>query len=241
MKYKQLETVSATPLYRQIAENLEREIADGTYAPGSRIPTEFELAADLGVSRVTVRKALSELSGKGLITRRSGKGSFVSEKKLQRGISGSVIGFSDMCRMAGLTPGARTLKVALEEPSEQEAKLLDLAPGEKMLVTERLRLADGRPVILETDRYPESFSFLFGEDLNDKSLYKLLKEKYGIAPHHSSKTIDLVFADAAEAKELGVAKGYPLLRIQGAVHDEAETVTILSTQLCLGDRFKLIV
>ena len=121
------------------------------------------------------------------------------------------------------------------------ARYRDSIFRERAIVTERLRLADGRPGILETDRYPESFSFLFGEDLNDKSLYKLLKEKYGIAPHHSSKTIDLVFADAAEAKELGVAKGYPLLRIQGAVHDEAETVTILSTQLCLGDRFKLIV
>ena len=232
---------SAVPLYRQLAERLEEDIKSGRYLPGSRIPTEFELAESCGVSRVTVRKALAELSSRGLITRRSGKGSFVAEKKLQRGLSSGVIGFTDICRMTGVKPGAKTLKIALEDPSPAEAELLGLAPGEKMLVLERLRTADGKPVVLETDRYPENFSFLFGEDLGDASLYAVLKEKHGIVPHHSSKTIDLVFAGQREAKELGVAKGYPLLRIEGVAHDEAETVTILSTQLCLGDKFKLIV
>ena len=241
MMQNELLNSSAVPLYRQLAEKLKEDINSGRYPAGSRIPTEFELAESFGVSRVTVRKALAELSESGLITRRSGKGSFVAETKLQRGLSSGVIGFSDICRMTGMKPGAKTLKIALEEPSAREAELLGLAPGEKMLVLERLRLADGRPVVLEIDKYPESFSFLFGEDLNDNSLYAVLKDKHGIVPHHSSKTIDLVFAGQKEAKELGVAKGYPLLRIEGAAHDEAETITILSTQLCLGDKFKLIV
>lgn len=238
---KDLLTSSAVPLYRQLAERLEEDIKSGKYPSGSRIPTEFELAESCGVSRVTVRKALAELSGRGLITRRSGKGSFVAEKKLQRGISSGVIGFSDICRMTGVTPGAKTLKIALEDPTPAQAELLGLSEGEKVVVLERLRLADGKPVVLETDVYPESFSFLFGEDLSDRSLYEVLREKHGIVPHHSSKTIDLVFAGQKEAKALGVSKGYPLLRIEGAAHDEAETFTILSTQLCLGDKFKLIV
>ena len=233
-----LETTSATPLYRQIADKLESEITRGIYPPGSKIPTEFELAESLGVSRVTVRKALAELTGKGLITRRSGKGSFASGKKLQHGVQGSVVSFSDMCRMAGMEPGARTVRIAREEPSPEEARLLGLKAGEGMIVTERVRTADGTPVLLERNRYGELFSFLLGEDLNDRSLYRLLHSR-GIVPHHASKTVDLVFAGNAEARKLGIAVGYPLLRIEELVRGEGDSFTMLSTQLCVGDRFRL--
>lgn len=238
---KELDNESAVPLYRQMSDTILKEIQNGTFTPGNKIPTEFELSKTYEVSRVTVRKALSELADQGYLERKSGKGTFVAEKKLQRGLTNNVLSFTEMCKMMGMKPGAKTIKIALEDPSPKDAELIGLKPDEKVLVLERIRYADGNPVMLEINKYPESFSFLFGEDLNDTSLFVILEEKYNIKPHHSSKVIDIVFASAKEAKELNITKGYPLLRINSVTHDADEKLNYLSAQLCIGDKFKLIV
>ena len=119
MNTNNLDNNTATPLYLQLKNKLQEDIENGRLAPGSKIPTEFELGEQYGVSRVTVRKALKELSDQGYLERKSGKGTFVAEKKLQRSLSSGVLAFSEMCRSMGLTPGAQTIKIALAElPTE---------------------------------------------------------------------------------------------------------------------------
>ena len=110
MNTNNLDNNTATPLYLQLKNKLQEDIENGRLAPGSKIPTEFELGEQYGVSRVTVRKALKELSDQGYLERKSGKGTFVAEKKLQRSLSSGVFAFSEMCRSMGLTPGAQTIK-----------------------------------------------------------------------------------------------------------------------------------
>ena len=94
-----LNSESAEPLYRQLAGKLKKEMDDGTFSAGSKLPTENELVETYKVSRVTVRKALDSLTQQGYLERRSGKGTFVAEKKIQRGLSG-VIGFKLPVRTA---------------------------------------------------------------------------------------------------------------------------------------------
>lgn len=235
-----LDNTISTPLYKQLEETLRKEIDSGKQAPGSRFPTENELSQSYQVSRVTVRKALDELSKQGYLTRKPGKGTFVAEKKIQRGLSG-VLCYSDMCRVMGYTPGAKTIKVALEEPTEEQAELLELEKDEPMLVVERLRLADEKPVLLEINRFPEEFFFLFDKNLNDASLYGIIKAEKGIVFTQSSKTVEIVFANYQEAKYLGVTKGYPLLSIKSIVQDAAGGSKHLCHQLCIADKFKLMV
>ncbi|MDO4338977.1 MAG: GntR family transcriptional regulator [Eubacteriales bacterium] len=236
----ELDNTIATPLYQQLESKLQQEIESGQRPVGSRIPTENELSQQYNVSRVTVRKALAGLSEQGYLERKSGKGTFVAEKKFQRGISG-VTSFSDLCKMTGFTPGAKTIKIALEDPTEKEAELMHLAPEEKIILLERIRYADGKPVLLETNRFPEFFSFLFSENLNDASLFELLRTKHNILLSHSTKTIDITFASSKEAKILGIAKGYPLLRINSVIQNTDDTITNLCQQLCIGDKFKIMV
>ena len=233
-----LNNTIATPLYKQLEEKIRKEIDAGERAAGSRLPTENELSESYHVSRVTVRKALAVLSESGYLERKSGKGTFVAEKKLQRNIT-EVISFSDMCRMKNETPGAKTIKIALEDPSERDLTEMSLHEGDKILVVERIRYMDNVPVILEFNKFPESFSFLFGEDLNDSSLYEILR-KHNIILDHSRKTLDIVFANAQEAKSLNISKGYPLLRISSTIHDVDNTITNLCKQLCIGDKFQFI-
>lgn len=236
-----LDNTIATPLYQQLENKLLNEIDTGERPAGSKIPTENELSQQYNVSRVTVRKALAGLSELGYLDRKSGKGTFVAEKKLQRGLTNGVISFTEMCKLMGSTPGAKIIKIALEDPTAKDREVMSLKPEEKIVVIERIRYANEKPVLLEYNKFPESFSFLFSENLNNTSLYEILRTKHNIVLDHSSKTIDIIFASQKEAKALEITKGYPLLRIDSVIHDTGDTITNLCQQLCIGDKFKLIV
>ena len=236
-----LSASSATPLYLQLHDDLVKNIRNNHLKPGDRLPTESELRETYSVSRVTVRKALGALVEEGYLDRKSGKGTFIRTPKIQRGRSSNALSFSRMCELRGLKPGAQVIKMALEAPSNKARETLQLTPQQKVLNIERVRTADDTPVILEINTFPDSFSFLFSENLNDTSLYKLLEDKYDIILDNSSKTIDMVFADHKQAEPLNVKKGYPLLRFNSMVRDKENKVINLCQQLCLGDKFKLIV
>ena len=235
-----LDNTISTPLYKQLEEQLRQAIESGELPAGSRLPTENELSQRYQVSRVTVRKALEELSKSGGLVRTPGKGTFIAEQKIQRGLSG-VLDYSDMCRMTGYTPGARMIKIALETPTEEEAAQLQLGPGEQMLVVQRVRLADGAPTVLETNRFSEEFDFLFNEDLNDASLYQIIRAHKGITFTQSKKLLEIVFASAREARFLGIPKRYPLLSIRSVIQDATGNYRHLGHQLCIADKFKMIV
>ena len=187
-----------------------------------------------------MRKALDELSQGEFLVRKPGKGTFVAEKKIQRKLDG-VLSYTNMCHMMGYQPGAKTIKIALEQPTEEERGQLGLKKDEQMLVVERLRLADGRPMLLETSKFPESFFFLFNADLTNASLYETIRKETGIVFTRSDKVLEIVFANHQEAKYLGVVKGYPLLSIKSVVHDQSGEHCYLSRQLCIADKFKLMV
>lgn len=234
-----LDNTISTPLFQQLAATLRAAIDAGEYPPGSRLPTENELCERYSVSRVTVRKALDELSQGEFLVRKPGKGTFVAEKKIQRKLDG-VLSYTNMCYMMGYQPGAKTIKIALEQPRRKNGAAW-LKKDEQTLVVERLRLADGRPMLLETCKFPESFFFLFNADLTNASLYETIRKETGIVFTRSDKVLEIVFANHQEAKYLGVVKGYPLLSIKSVVHDQSGEHCYLSRQLCIADKFKLMV
>lgn len=238
MSHAVLNSESAEPLYRQLEKLLREDIETGILSAGSKLPTENELVSMYSVSRVTVRKALDELSQQGYLERRSGKGTYVAEKKLQRALDG-VTSFTTICREMGCIPGGKTVRRSIELASEKEARQLGVPEDSQILSMERVRYADGQPVVLELTKFTEDFLFLMNEDLTDRSLYELLNEKRGIRFTKSIKTVDIVYANSQEAKFLGVAKGYPLLRIESVPEDATGTKRHLSKQLCIGDKFKL--
>ncbi|MDK2809234.1 MAG: GntR family transcriptional regulator [Clostridiales bacterium] len=237
----ELDNTISTPLYQQLGDIIQEDIESGRLPAGARIPTEKELREQYNVSRVTVRKALGMMSDLGYLERKSGKGTFVAEKKIQRGLSSGAISFTDMCKRIGAVPGSKTTKIALEDPTPRDIELMKLKNDEKIVVLERIRYADSKPVILEANKFPEFFSFLFCEDLNNHSLYDILKAKHNIVLEYSSKAIDITFASSKEAKALQITKGYPLLRIDSVVHDSHNKITNLCQQLCIGDKFKFLV
>jgi GntR family transcriptional regulator, phosphonate transport system regulatory protein len=144
-------------LWRRIAEVLRAEIAAGTPAPGARLPSEAELARRFGVNRHTLRRALEELAGAGLIRIAQGRGSFVSEDVLDYAI-GPRTRFSEWIRRHNKEPSGKVLRLE-EIPAEAPvARGLGLDPGAPVILLERLGLADERPVSLTAHHFPAALA-----------------------------------------------------------------------------------
>lgn len=135
------------PLYAQLATALRQAIRDGSFGPSTALPSERDLALELGISRVTVRKAIDELVEEGALVRRAGAGNFVNgriEKQFVR-----LSSFSEDMRARGRVPGSAWLMRAPGLVTPDEALRLRLAPGTPVLRFHRLRYADARPMCLE--------------------------------------------------------------------------------------------
>jgi GntR family phosphonate transport system transcriptional regulator len=140
-------------LWRQIAQALEAEITAGTHAAGARLATEAELAARFGVNRHTVRRAMEELEGRGLVRVEQGRGSFVAEDVLDYRL-GPRTRFSENIRRQSRDAGGRVLRVAQIAADTALADAMGIRRGRPVILVERLGLADGRPVVLGTHHFP---------------------------------------------------------------------------------------
>ncbi len=140
-------------LWRQITQRVEAEIAAGRWRPGARLPTEAELSASFAVNRHTVRRAMEELEGRGLVRVEQGRGSFVTEDVLDYRL-GPRTRFSENIRRQNREPAGRLLRVA-EVPAEAAlAEALGIRRGRPVILAERIALADGRPIVLGTHHFP---------------------------------------------------------------------------------------
>jgi len=212
--------------YAQIVSQVEQAIADGRLAPGDRLPPERELAAEHGVSRMTVRQALQTLESRGLLRRSIGRsgGSFVAQPKLERDL-GTFSGLSEQLRRQGVEAGARVVS----------ARQVD---GELEIV--RVRLADGEPFALERSRFPAGrFDGLLELDLTG-SLYELLAERFDAAPVRAVERIEPVLADADEANALGVDAGTPLMLVDRTAYDADGLVVETARDVFRGDRTRIV-
>ncbi|MBS6653194.1 MAG: GntR family transcriptional regulator, partial [Collinsella sp.] len=146
---------SAVPLYQQVMDDLKGEIARGVYAAGSRIPSEMELAKSYGVGRITVRRAIEELSRAGYLNRQQGRGTFVCAPKLKRKIrqKGDVQSFTEGCAANDMVPGARLVSRTVVAATHEDAAFFGVEPGCELIVVERVRTADGIPVMLENNAF----------------------------------------------------------------------------------------
>lgn len=228
-----LNSDSASPLYRQLMQRLRGDIASGTYPVHSRIPSEQELCAAYQVSRVTVRKALAELTREGLLRRMQGKGTFVCAPRIQQSLK-DVNSFHDACRLMGSTPGTKLVSAQVIRAEGDMVTDLRLTDGTAVEVV-RLRLADDQPVMLETNRFSMAYEWLLEEKLSG-SLYQLL-EKRGVLASRGIHEISLCYASAQQARLLGVNPGDALLQLEQVIYDQHGAPLHTSHQVIRGDRF----
>ena len=199
------------PLYRQVRELLVRRIAEGLWAPGQPIPSEPEIASELGVSQGTVRKALDEMAGENLVVRRQGRGTYVARHDDAR----ILFQFFRIVPDSGAKefPDSRLTEVAGEGADEEAAAALGLAPGAAVVRLERVRSLAGEVCIAERIIVPAALFPGIAERELPNNLYELYAAQFGVVVGRASEKLRAVAAGAREAELLGVAAGTPLLRV----------------------------
>jgi GntR family transcriptional regulator len=214
MVIRPLNKNSTVPLYSQLFSRLRAQIESGEYKAGDRLPPERELAEWLNVSRITARQAIDALVESGMVFRERGRGTFVAEPKM-RGLIGFT-SFSEDMRARGYTPHSQILTQELTFVDEQLQKVLKIVPQEMALHLVRVRMADDRPVALQSAYLPHRLCpGLENEDLSEASLYSVLREKYYINPAWTEAELEALPALDEEARFLQIEKHDPVLVVRG--------------------------
>jgi GntR family transcriptional regulator len=211
--------LSPQPLYAQIKDTLRARILDGTYAPHSQMPSEYELCAMFDVSRITVRQALGDLQKEGLVFKLHGKGTFVSKPKAFQNVT-SLQGFAQAMSSMGYEILNQLRRCEPVKANRQVAAKLNLPEGAPVTETQRVRLLNREPVSLELTWVPEALGKrLVNADLATRDIFVILESECGVPLGHADVSIDAVLADEDIVRALSVEEGSPVLRIERLTHD----------------------
>jgi GntR family transcriptional regulator len=213
------------PLVSQAAAAIRTRIKTGRWQLGDQLPSEPQLASELGISRGTLRESVRLLISNGLLDRRHGVGTFVARVPLpsiDRGID-ELFGATDAIAQMGYAPGVGSCEITIERAATTVAAELRLAPQARVCHIQRIRLADDRPVILCDDYLPADVLFERGipvEDVRSQilarggSLYQWLEQDIGRPIDTAMARIEPVVATASAARSLEVEPGTALLRLR---------------------------
>lgn len=206
-----LDGQSPTPLYLQLQKVIQEWLDAGKLKADDALPSERDLARQLGISRVTVRKAIAGLVEKGILVQRWGSGTFIAPATRVEYSLSRLSSFTDDMLARGMTPGARLLERSTGPSSPTESMALGLSPGDRVSRLKRLRLAGGTPMAIEHAVVPARF--LPDPDMVDRSLYAALNAR-GFAPRRALQRLHAVLVNADQALLLEVSPGSPALYIE---------------------------
>jgi GntR family phosphonate transport system transcriptional regulator len=205
------DVASGVALWRQVADGIERGIADGRFAAGEKLPGEMEIAETYRVNRHTVRRALAALAERGLVRAERGSGTYVEAPRLAYPLR-SRTRFSEIVGAGGREPRGQLIDTSKEGASRELARELGLKIGAPLIRIEALRLADRTPICIGThwvcaERFPEAGRIY----ASARSMTKLLAH-YGIRDYRRGSTkITAAIADATDATHLDLPLGRPVL------------------------------
>ena len=238
---------SRSSIASRVAAELRRALEDGEVAEDGRLPAEADLARMFGVSRTSIREAVVELEEQGFVRRRQGSGTYLHrDPAALRNNLNVNSGVTELIEAAGWTPGTRNVSRVRRSASADEAVLLGIAPGDPVLVLERVRTADGRPVVFTLDVIPLgplasrglSADALEAVITVQQSLYRAL-ESLGMVVQHGEAEIRPAHADERLAAELGVEPGSLLLRILQVDFTSDDRAVLLSDERHVADAFSI--
>ncbi|MDY7229096.1 GntR family transcriptional regulator [Hyalangium rubrum] len=226
------------PLYLQLARYLRGLIASGKFGHQDALPSERELAERLGVSRVTVRKALRELLDEGLLQQRQGAGTFVNRGPYVEQRLSTLTSFSDDMSSRGLSAGSLWLHRQVTIASPEETLALGLSPGATVSRMQRLRTANDTPMALELAVVPTRFVPDPSEVKG--SLYDVLRRR-GCTPFRALQRLTAIKLQAEQAEQLGVPEGAPALYIERRTMLEDGTPVEFVRSHYRGDAYDFVV
>ena len=231
------DTASGVALWRQVADGIERGIADGRFVAGEKLPGEMEIAETYRVNRHTVRRALATLAERGLVRAERGSGTYVETRRLAYPLR-SRTRFSEIVGAGGREPRGQFIDATEEEATRELARELGLKTGAPLVRIESVRLADRTPICVSTtwlsaERFPDAGKVF----ANVRSMTKLVAH-YGIRDFRRASTrITAGIVDATDAARLDLALGRPMLVVDSTdVDTDGRAVDDQAVALCRGAR-----
>jgi GntR family transcriptional regulator, phosphonate transport system regulatory protein len=235
------DAASGVALWRQVADGIERGIANGTFAPGEKLPGETEIAETYRVNRHTVRRALATLAERGLVRAERGSGTYVEAPRLAYPLR-SRTRFSEIVGAGGQEPRGQLIEASEDVATRELARELGLKSGAPLIRIEALRLADRTPICVSTswlsaERFPNAGTIF----ANARSMTKLLAH-YGIRDYRRASTrITAAIADATDAARLDLALGRPVLVVDATDVDTAGLPLVTKRARFAAERVEFLV
>jgi GntR family transcriptional regulator len=211
----------------------------GDLPDGQPIPAERQLALELGVARMTLRRAVDGLVAEGRLVRVHRKGTFVARRKLS--YPHELTSFSADMSGKGMRPSSRTLEFERIAAGPRLARRLQVSPDEEVIRAVRLRLADEVPMAIERLHVPRALvPDLTGTDLERNSFYDLLSRRYGITLQSAQRVIEATVTSADEAEILTVPLHSAAFFFERTSRDTEGRIVEYVRSVYRGDRFRIV-
>ena len=211
MDFKKINKYIPIPVYYQLKEIIREKIEIGELKIGEKITSENKLSEIYQISRMTVRQAIKELVGEGLLYRDKGRGTFVCKPKIDYGFIQKLTTFYDDMREKGYTMRTKVLKQEFGTASKAIAEKLNIEKNEKIIFILRVRYIENEPIVHVANHIPYRLCpDLINEDLTDKSLYQTLAEKHGLVAYKAKVTLEAIIASKYDAELLNIKEGAPV-------------------------------
>lgn len=231
------------PLYMQAKEVILQRIRAGVYPVGERLPSEAELARELGISPSTLRQTINALAAEGVVVRRPSQGTFVVGLGAEPGAV-PLRSFTEAMRERGVIVETRVVEAAVRPAGAQVAWQLDMGAEEQVIYLKRLRVAREKPLALEetfipVDLAPELAEPQRAVSLTESSLYQLLEQRYGLTLISAEETIWAEGARPEWAEMLGMSEGDPVLVAERITEVSGHQRGFFSRMIMRGDAYLL--
>ncbi|OCS87726.1 GntR family transcriptional regulator [Caryophanon tenue] len=225
-------------LYLQVIDRLKSDIEQGIFRENEKLPSEFELSKLLGVSRATLREALRLLEEENVIIRRHGVGTFVNPKPVFTSGIEQLTSISSMIENAGMVPGTEFLSALEIVPSEDDMKRFESTENDKIITIERVRTADGEPVVYCVDQAPTSLlPSDFANSEQRESIFEAIEQTGAVRVAYAVTYIDPVGYHEKASPILKCNRDTALLVLKQAHYDEQDRVVLYSKNYFRADKF----
>ena len=226
------------PLYVQLSDTLRADIHAQRLEPHQQLPSERDLCLRFKVSRMTVRQALIDLTREGLIYSRVGKGTFVSEPKIDQQLK-TLTGFSQEMSSRGSATSSRVLEAKLVSADQEVAQTLRIPIGSEVILLSRVRLADQVPLAIETVRLPHRLvPNLLRHDFSTESLYDVLEREFNYRLTRAEQTIEAALASPRDAALLQLVPPVAVLMMERLTFTDQDALIEYVQSAYRGDRYK---
>jgi GntR family transcriptional regulator len=231
---------STIPLYLQLADHLRSQIEARTYPPGSRLPSERELAEQFDVSRMTARQALLQLAQDGFIASHVGKGTYVCQPRIAQELN-FLSSFTEDIHRLGMTPSSRLIRAALERSDKEIAGHLQITAGSELVILSRIRLADAKPIAWEVCHLAHRVcpGILDEHDFSRESLYQVLRDEYDHQLTWAEQWISARMPTEDERENLQIGHQTPVLSLTRVTYTERNRPVEYVSSVYRGDLYQL--